>query len=741
IIKNDQKSEKREFIQDLTELPFIPTTKGLKRPNEVYLQLEKITELLEDSVPYPLINIPDKLVKKLRINENPIPEDVAIYLLDNLIKDKSLINKNFDKIIIKKKFDKIYSYLGRAENFNRLKIDTIKKLLNKPIVYLPRYHCFEKASKLILYSREAEMIYGDKRNLIKYSEYPNSLNFFKRIGVKTSINTDDIADYLIDYIIQGKIETRRLFMLYHILGQRYKFLRKRQKLRLKKAKIILCDDLTSFEYVDKIFIPDEKSYIEKFPSIKVSVINDKIIDFLEKIGVKKVSEVVIKKIMFSGEIKGSQYSNTLSMKVEELIPFIETIVNESNVSLDKNWKIRVKRINYLICEHIFHELQYKNKKSRIQGKTVEYDSNKNIIGIIKDIYKKNPTKFLIDFSKAIAYCLFIGSVPKAKLISPLIEKLLNSENKIQTLKELGYSTFKLEVKKLKVPKVKLNLTEITKSEYDAPNLKNDTFLYQDLPKISKTQKLEPYSWTPKKFNIIKDDGVIENQKKFIKISRNQLISREEQVNIIIKSPPSQNKMASFINQQIEENFNFNHKKISNYYKIDRSIKKMLNGKRKTLYKSMQFPGRAEFGGLDIIPPIPKLLIENHNGFQYYIQENLKINVDTEILRKFKKMLQFITTMMGGNPDTVSIALFNAPIEAFNYQGQMLFNYLLMVDEDLEAEYPLFLIWLMIVAHELSHNLISSHNQLHSKYMMIFTLNALKNLESIKEKYNSLFSNN
>jgi hypothetical protein len=88
-----------------------------------------------------------------------------------------------------------------------------------------------------------------------------------------------------------------------------------------------------------------------------------------------------------------------------------------------------------------------------------------------------------------------------------------------------------------------------------------------------------------------------------------------------------------------------------------------------------------------------------------------------------------------------VALFNAPIEAFNYKGQIMFNYLLMIDQELENQYPLFLIWLMIAAHELAHNVCPNHDQLHSKYMMIFTLEALKNLEAIKEQYLSLFNKN
>jgi len=95
--------------------------------------------------------------------------------------------------------------------------------------------------------------------------------------------------------------------------------------------------------------------------------------------------------------------------------------------------------------------------------------------------------------------------------------------------------------------------------------------------------------------------------------------------------------------------------------------------------------------------------------------------------------------MEGNPDTVSVAIFNAPVHAFNFQGQLIFNYSLMVDNSLEEEFPLFLIWLLIVAHELAHNISPNHGQLHSKYTMIFTLRALKTLHQIKQKYLEIFN--
>ncbi|MFX1259426.1 MAG: sacsin N-terminal ATP-binding-like domain-containing protein, partial [Promethearchaeota archaeon] len=372
ILKNGQKEEKELLLLELEKLNFIPTTKGINRPCDVYLREPKIVSFLGESVPYSLIKIPNELVMRLGIHKKPIPEDVANYLLYWLIKQKfcNILKLSNDDPV--KLFDGIYSFLGRAENFNKLRIGIIKKLLNKSIIYVPRYKCFEKASRLVMYSREAEMIYGNEKNLIRYSDYPNSLNFFKRVGVKTSINSDDIADFLVEYINQGEIETQRLFMLYNILGQRFRFLSNKQQLMVKKSKIILCEDLKSFEYPENVFIPDEKLYVEKFPSIKVAIVNDKVVDFLEYVGVRKVSNVIIKNVVFSGNVLENDYSKLISKNIKELIPFLETIAKDSSITLDKDWKRRLNKVKCVICDQIFYELQYKTKKNRIQGRSVEY---------------------------------------------------------------------------------------------------------------------------------------------------------------------------------------------------------------------------------------------------------------------------------------------------------------------------------------------------------------------------------
>ncbi|MFX1259126.1 MAG: hypothetical protein ACFFAN_14825, partial [Promethearchaeota archaeon] len=393
-----------------------------------------------------------------------------------------------------------------------------------------------------------------------------------------------------------------------------------------------------------------------------------------------------------------------------------------------------------ICDQIFYELQYKTKKNRIQGRSVEYDSKNKIIGITKDINTSNPVKFLLDLSKAISLILFANNISRAKILSPLIEKLLQSENKIQTLKELGFSTFKLEAKKYNIPKIKLKVPKITEISHNLSNdsSKSDDFsIYKRIPMIHKYQQSKPISWTPKKFNVIKRNYLSDNQIRTVSSKEKSTIKGKDQINVILKMPPPQNQIVKYIKNRLNETVD--NGKISNYYNISDRIKRTLNKFDKKLFKTMEFPGRAEYGGLDIAPPIPKLNLEKYNGLYFYKQENLKVSMDISLIKKFQLMMQFIVETMEGNSRTVSVAIFNAPINAFNYDGQLIFNYLLMMEES--SDIPLFLIWIFIVAHELAHNLSPNHDQVHSKYMTIFAIRGIQKLETIRKKYIKLFTKN
>ncbi|MFX0070133.1 MAG: hypothetical protein ACFFAO_03495, partial [Candidatus Hermodarchaeota archaeon] len=740
--KNDEKEGKKQLIFELKNKNSIPTNLGLKKPFETYMNEKEVSDLLGKSIPYPIIKISDKLCRSLGINKKPIPQDVANYLLAVLKNQKSFVNNDLFPQAPNKILDKIYSYLGLSENFDSLNVKTKKKLMSQKIIYIPTLKKFEKASELIIFSKEAEIIYGKNKNLIKYVEYPNSLNFFRIIGVKTSINTDDITDFLIEYVSKGEIETKRLFMLYNMLGSRFRFISRIKIQNLKSSKIILAKDLESFETPNKIFIPDETSYVEKFPEIKTTVFNDKIIQFLEKIGVKKISEVVNKNVLFSGEPYEDNYSRTILAKIKELIPYIEAISKDGAITLDKDWKRRINRVQCKICDNIYYELSYKNKKNRIHGRTVEYDSKNQIIGIKKGANLDNSLNLLYDLSKSISSLLFRKSISSAKLTSPLIEKLLFSENKISTLKDLGFSTYKLEARELKIPQLKLKISETTnqhQKQSRTMKLHRGELIPNNISTVSTKQQNQSRNRDSINYNIIKKNYGSDNQ--IIKVNSMNSLStnQKDYMNIIIKTPPSQNEFINYINTRMKKRNEYKQGNLSKTYKINNTTKRVLNKQKKILYKNLEFAGTAVYGGLDITPPIPKLNLQNENGFEYYIQEKKTYRIEIEELKRFKTVLQYIVKLMEGKPETVSVAVFEAPIEAFNYNGQLIFNYLLMADYKLEKDLPLYLIWIFIAAHELAHNFSKNHDQIHSKYLMIFAIRSIQYLLDIEHKFIELFN--
>ncbi len=741
IHQNKEREDKNSLINLLKEKKCIPSTKGIEYPHQVYLKSKEIQELLGESMPLSLIKLPTDLADKLQLRKKPAPEDVARYLLDEVVKRKLENAQSTEKAEHVRILDTIYSFLGQSNNFNELSLRAKKRLALEKIIYVPEINHFERANHLIARSKEAKVIFGESKKLLKLSHYPNSITFFKKIGLKTALTTDDLADFLVEYCAQKDIETTRLFLLYNTLGNRYPFLSDKKKQLLAKSKIVITEDLKSFEYPQAIYIPDEKSYLAKFSALKIATVNNKVLEFLEALGVKKVSEIIKKKIIFKGIIKKSDYIRILESKLKELIPYMEVIINETSLQYKNDWKNELKHIQYITCEEIYHELSYKSEKSLISGNSVEYDPESKTIGIINGIQQKAPLQFLNDLSRAISSVLFQGNISQSKLMSPLIEKLLGSENKIDTLTNLGFSTYKLEIKKLNAPDLQLIIRD-----RETPNrgliqnsIKEENVdLFENLPRISSKREKPSLTWKPTSYEFYKkEDGSgvhvlpANSEKNSKPYSKNKL-------KIIIEDPPSKNELIQEINSQIADSFHIDKGKLVNYYKIDRNLKKDLKKNKKILFKTMEFPANAEFGGLEINPPIPELTLQQEGNFFYYGQEPVK-SIEIGSLKKFKMILEFIIDVMDGNSDTVSVALFNTPVHAFNFRGQLIFNYSMMVDESLEREFPLPILWIMIAAHELAHNITKKHDQLHSKYLMIFTIKALKNLNRIIQKYKETYS--
>lgn len=707
IYENKDKQAKLNVIEELRTKQFIPTTKGIKKPYEIYLSNPEIKELLQNYGAYSLIKIPHKLGLKLGINKEASPEDVAHYLLDELITQKPSSKSIEKRKSFPKQLDTIYSYLGRQENYSKLTMGTHKKLATREIIYLPQQDKFEKPSKLILYSKEAKKIFGTNANLIKYSHYPNSLNFFKKVGVKTSISTNEIAQYLLDYIGGREIAIEELFSLYNIVGQRFEFLDRKLMSKLKNTRVVLSKTMDSFEYPSEVFIDDEKLYVEKFPSIKIAAMNKKILVFLEKLEVKKISEIIESHIKFGGEPSSSEYTKSIEQILKTLIPFLNIIQHQSDVSFDRGWQRRIKTITCREYEFIYQELRYKKNIAKVEGEYIGYDINKNLIGLKKGITRQESLEFYMMLSKAVARILFQHTPEQIKLICPLIEKILYSENKVSTLKNLGFSTLKLEAQEYNTRDLKLKIDDHIK-ERGSKNVNTTTKREEPESEYTKIEKV-PYK----------------------KPSRGY--SKKKKLKVIYEKSPSKNQIIDYVQQF--------HKEFTNGKRItSKSLRSKLNSTlmdvSKKSFKNIESEGYVDYGGLDYTPSIPKLECINTNGFSYYKQMGLKNSYNLKEIKIFSEIMQYIVESMEGNPETVSIAYFNAPVNAMNYEGQLLFNWYTMSKDTLSL--PLHLQWIFTAAHELAHYFIGRHNQLHSKYMMIFAIRAIMKLPAITQKYKSLY---
>ncbi len=733
IYNSKEPSEKSKLISEISKLNCIPTKFGLVKPINVYIKSKKVETLVGDSVPYCLINIPNAIMKNLGMSEEPSPKDVFIYLISFLTNQKKNESIRSNRKVFLKTLDKVYSYLGNSENFMVLSRSEVNELVNSKIIYLPDKDKFKRVNSIVAYSKEAEMIYGDHRDMLKLSVYPNSFNFFKKVGVKTSININDLADFLVEYCSRVSINTDKLFMLYNNIGLRFRFLSNKQKTLLKRAFVILTEDMKTFKTSNDIFIPDNKLFAEKFPSLNIAAINDRNLLFLEQLGVRKISDVIEKTVRFNGNIEENDLTKNLKNTVLALIPYIATIIKNSDLPVDTIWKKRLKAVKFLICDEIYYRLKYKAQSAHIIGKSVEFSSKDEIIALSRKGYDENSAKFTENLAGAITHLIFLKNTAQVKLVSPLIEKLLKSNDKLQTLKDLGFSTLKLEAKNLKVPKLKIELPRIDKhNEVIKTNLsfERSTISHQTGASHLDLREFTSMSWQPRKYNIAKRQYTPD--KNFDKSRRNlsQKSIDPNEINIILKEPPSQEQVVKFVKNHL--NSTINSRSVSDQLKLTKFTQRSLKNVRKTLFKRMEFPGRAEYGGLDITPPIPMLELKKHNHFHYYLQEGLDVSIKISILENFSKVLKKIVEIMEGNPETVIVGIFKAPVNAFNYEGQLIFNYPLMIDYTLQV--PPYLFWIFIAAHELAHNIGRDHGQLHSKYMMLFAIKAIDNLSLIREFY-------
>lgn len=712
--------ESDAYLASLQEVACMPTQNGIKKPKNVYIKQNKLYNLLGDSVNYCQINLPSQVIQKLGINETPLQKDVALYFFNSLIDEYKKVIYELGKERYIKKLDKIYTFFGQEKNFNKLSPTFQKQLYQESIIYLPRENAFFKPNKIAIKSKEAELIYENDRHYLGPYTYPNSFSFFRKLGMVTSIDTDNIAKFLIEYVDLSKINIKRLFKLYHLLGQRFSYISENIKIQLKESPIVIGKDLKSLHKPTNIFIPDNKEIVEAFDNLPIVPVKDKILKFFEKLEIRKVSEVTSEEIIFEGKSERDNQTTDIAKKIEQIIPYLNVIIKQSNLFIYSNWKKKLAQVECIRCSQIRKIIRFKTHQKKIPINDIEYDKNANKIGIPGSLILHGNEDFIISLAKALVKIIFRDKEKKSKIIIPFIEKLIKTQNPIPLLKNLGYSTIELEAEELDLGMEDFFITQKPRlKKKENPKLMED---FEDLP---------PAIWDPKKFKLVKK---VKGKK-----SKTRKSNDKDYVKVYLDKPPATNDLLKIIKDRIDTTFSNTNEIQRNQFTISPNILKKLRQISERKIKNMEFPAKVKYGGFDIQPTIPELELKSKWRFSYYIQKGLDISIDTSILKNFERMLKIIIKIMGGNPDTVKVALFNAPINGFNHQGQLIFNYLFLMKGMDKDNIPLYIIWTMIAAHELAHNIEHRHGQIHSRYSMIFSINALKQLDYIKAKYEQIFA--
>ncbi len=143
-------------LLSLKGIAWIPTNKGLKKPDEPYVNLPELTKLVGDVAAYvSYSNRYGNIETYLGIRTTAKPDDVALYLL-NLCQQKTVLDP--------KVYEDLYAYLAR--NFYQISWEIRKRLQQTEVVLLPDKKVFVKAENAYLTDRSR--IFGDYRGYVKF---------------------------------------------------------------------------------------------------------------------------------------------------------------------------------------------------------------------------------------------------------------------------------------------------------------------------------------------------------------------------------------------------------------------------------------------------------------------------------------------------------------------------------------------------------------------------------------------
>lgn len=180
--KRDTKST---FLLTLQNLPWVPTTKGLYKPREVFLDTKENREVLGDTVPYLTVKIENEdFIKTLGINTRANVEGVLNYL-------KSLVEqKSHDK----EKFEKLYEFLD--EHFEEGSAKIKEEFDENSLIFVPSTEKNYYRSKEVIW-KDVSRIFGKNRIYLE-KFYPKELKkfFVEKLGISEKPTPKDYADVL-----------------------------------------------------------------------------------------------------------------------------------------------------------------------------------------------------------------------------------------------------------------------------------------------------------------------------------------------------------------------------------------------------------------------------------------------------------------------------------------------------------------------------------------------------------------
>lgn len=179
INNSQEKHFKSSFLNSLKNTSWLSTTKGFVKPDEAFLPLKQIKEILGETVAYLEEDISEEVVELLGIRNEVTAEELLDVLAHNSREQTG--SKDFAL--------RVYKYL------NSLDIDQniVSRFKEEKLIYVPSHEDKWLSSKNVIWLDRSDVLGDDFAYLEKI--YPKLNDFFVDIlGVKKDVDTEHFAE-------------------------------------------------------------------------------------------------------------------------------------------------------------------------------------------------------------------------------------------------------------------------------------------------------------------------------------------------------------------------------------------------------------------------------------------------------------------------------------------------------------------------------------------------------------------